>query len=390
MTKLPHLLQQYVLPPAFFQMLRKVIKWMKSPGGISVLDEHAVQAVPDAVDRPDPSPPSKELTEEICRNYRVAKNQQQCTPTPYKPGADWAKILEVTWKDFRQAVSVHDLDWLDEFFRNFFRQPVMWGFWGGSAETLHKMKGVFQRQYKIWTELEPREEIGRLEAPPIGNPWGFRVHGRLLIEPMFEYWWQAGFIDRLTSGVKRPVVLEIGGGLGGLAYSLGKRVENLCYIGIDLPENIALQQYYISRAYPEKRVTGWCEDAVRGLTSDELVQSDFVLLPNYMLEHLPAKFADVIVNVRSLAEMPDITIKEYLSQIDRLGKRWFFHENIYKKRKDALHGIPTNLWPKLQNFALVFDAISRWPRYDAMSSYPCKEFLYLSKNPERHESVPPV
>jgi hypothetical protein len=104
------------------------------------------------------------------------------------------------------------------------------------------------------------------------------------------------------------------------------------------------------------------------------------LLPNFALPDIGTAVADLLVNVRSLSEMPVETIEEYLRQIDRIGRLFFFHENIFKERRDGLHGVPSSKFPILDNFLLVAESESRWPRYNKNSAYPCHENLYIRRS----------
>jgi hypothetical protein len=129
------------------------------------------------------------------------------------------------------------------------------------------------------------------------------------------------------------------------------------YIGFDLPENALIQDYYLSCAF-----TGGA----------------FTLLPNFELPKVKIK-ADLIINLGSLSEMPRETILEYLKQIDRIGRLFFFHENLAGERGDSLHGIPISEFPQLTSFTQVSSSISRWPRYQG-TSYPCEERVFIHKS----------
>ena len=377
--------RQWILPPAAYTVVNRSLKTLlgvhiRPPD--SDLRRGDIDISLNADDHPEPDTPDPALIQEIHRNFRLAKRDQTGVPLAYKPGAGWAHVIQTQWNFFLDAVEAGNSDELERFFQNFFRYPIMEGFWGETIDTFLHLGGadLFSRQFAAWREMEPAEDVGNLEAPPIGNPWGFEVSGRLLIQPMLEYWWQAGYFKGLLSTLDRPLVVEIGGGFGGLAYALGRRIHDFCYVGFDLPENIALQHYYLARAYPDKKVAGYGSVGTRAMRMEDLLKHDVLLLPNFMLDKMPSGSANMVINVRSLAEMPDVTIAEYLRQIERICKGWFFHENIYKQRKDARHGIPSPLWPPLHNFAPIARSISRWPRYSATSAYPCAECLYLRKD----------
>jgi len=238
---------------------------------------------------------------------------------------------------------------------------------------------LMQRQFEAWLTALPNVSVEELEAPRIGNPWGYLVEGKLLYEPICEYHYQANYFATLLCDVSKPVILEIGGGFGGLAYQIVKRIPYVKYIGFDLPENVFLQSYYLSCAFPKLNILIY-DKSMTALTHNTIEKYDIILLPNFMIQEVESYVADLIVNVRSLSEMPVATIGEYYLQIDRLGRLFFHHENIFKNRLDGLYGIPSSEFPTLSNFILVAESESRWPRYQKDSAYPCHEYLYIHRS----------
>jgi putative sugar O-methyltransferase len=272
------------------------------------------------------------------------------------------------------------------YFREFFRNDALSGFWAEGdmfADFLHQRwwrkrlrADLMDRQMAVWREAFPETSFSELAAPDIGSPWGYEIGGYTVYEPACEYHLQAGLFGPWLSRLDKPVVLEIGGGFGGLAYFLKKRCPHVRYIGLDLPENVALQTYYLAKAFPDARVLSY---SATDTVIDEATWKDFdiVLLPNFMLPQIASASVDLVINVRSLSEMPAETIAEYLLQIDRVGRMLFFHENLYRTRSGPLHGIPSVHFPRMRNFVGVFSSDSRWPRYGYDSGYPCREHLLL-------------
>jgi hypothetical protein len=216
----------------------------------------------------------------------------------------------------------------------------------------------------------------RTGCSPSGNPWGYRFNGMLLYEPVFEYNFQAHYFDKLLSGLKAPVVLEIGGGFGGLAHHLLSRCPQVKYIGLDLPENILIQTYYLSSIFPEARIFTYMKDSppIDVAVFDHF---DIVLLPNFELPRIADRTVDLIVNVRGLSAMPFDTISEYFKQIDRVGRLYFFQENICNAGHNRTQRIPITEFPSLENFKLIISAESRWPKYRNKSSVACRENLSI-------------
>jgi hypothetical protein len=73
-------------------------------------------------------------------------------------------------------------------------------------------------------------------------------------------------------------------------------------------------------------------------------------------------------------------IAEYFSQIDRIGRVFFYHESLYGKRKDGMYGVSSNCFPFLNNFTQLSSNESIWPMYRAEMNYPCRENLFIRRS----------
>jgi len=327
-----------------------------------------------------------ELIPRLIPSFNAARRKQQSLSRPYLPGGDWGASLEVRWRRYYEAISRNDQSVLAQYLRNFFRNEGIDGFWGAEKvfENFCKSGKVRDRlmleHFAVWKSSSAGTLLEELEAPKIGNPWGYLFEGRILYEPVFEYHFQAHYLKQLLSRLETPVILEIGGGFGGLAYHILKCIPNVKYIGLDLPENVLLQTYYLSCAFPNAKIFTY-GDSFATLDKTLIQNHDIILLPNFVLPQVEPMVADVIINFRSLSEMSADTICEYFRQIDRIGPLFFSHENIFKPRPDGYFGIPSCDFPELKNFTLIAMSESRWPKYQQESIYyPCQENLYIYQN----------
>lgn len=337
----------------------------------------------------DVAPPNEgAIVAGLIESYAAAKDVQRDLTGPYAPGASWKVMLDREWAGLQGAIGRRDVAAVAAFLRNFFRNEGLSGFWGSDRmfEKFAALDGdvglrrarTMQRQVDAWREFLPAAALADLDAPPIGNPWGYVVDGTLLYEPACEYHLQAHGFATLLRDVAQPVIMEIGGGFGGLAYQILKRMPQASYIGFDLPENMLVQSYYLQCAFPDARVLTYSSNMPH-ITAEVIRDHDAIILPNFMIPEVEAAQVDLAVNVRSLSEMPMETIAEYLRQIDRIGRHFFFHENIYKDRRDEFWGVPVPAFPAMENFRPLTDSASRWPRYGADTDYPCHEYLLIHK-----------
>jgi putative sugar O-methyltransferase len=331
-----------------------------------------------------------ELVQRVVFSYRAAKEAQLNAKGPYQPSGVWSdRVLRGRLRDFDDAISRGDLPVVAEFLRNFFRNEGIAGLWDNQNvfdrfRRLDKMSQLIRsntmiKHYSVWRKNLPFTPIKELDAPKVGNPWGYYFDGMLLYEPVFEYNFQAHYFEQLLQGVPNPVVLEIGGGFGGLAHHFLRCSPQIKYIGIDLPENILIQTYYLSSIFPDARVMTYTKDFSQ-LDRTQLEKYDIVLLPNFELPRVASKMADLIINIRSLSEMAYDTISEYYNQIDRIGRLFYFHENICNPAIETVDRVSTDKFPDLKNYTLITSSESRWPKWQKKSFFYCQENLLLHRD----------
>lgn len=93
------------------------------------------------------------------------------------------------------------------------------------------------------------------------------------------------------------------------------------YISLDIPEMLAISSYFLMSSFPEKKFLLYGED------SNDFEDYDIVLMPHFILPKLEDESVDLFFNSNSLSEMPRETSDEYVSQIERICKKYFMHIN---------------------------------------------------------------
>lgn len=349
--------------------------------------EPLLRRMTDSMEQPPEN--ESQIVAKLMASYTAARERLPSAAQAYLPAPGWGGLLDAEWRDWRDTIARGDTTTLAHLLRNFFRNEGISGFWG--SDNMFKLfrdteedasswrPATMMAQFRAWRRFRPEASLRDLDAPRIGNPWGYVFGDYVLYEPVFEYNYQAHYFRSLLSHLQAPVVLEIGGGFGGLAYHILKVAPSTKYLGFDLPENVLLQAYYLSCAFPRAKMLVYDRE-ISTLDRSVLDAYDIILMPNFVLPQVQSRTADLIVNSRSLSEMSTETIEEYMRQIDRIGRLWFFHENIFKERCDGLPGIPSTEFPKLKNHVLIAESESRWPRYNGASTYPCQENLFLHRS----------
>lgn len=329
------------------------------------------------------------LVRALGAGFQQMKTQQLTVDEAYRPAPTWAEILAAEWSPLLAQLDGGNDAALGPFLHEFFRNGGISGLWGHRAmyEQFCKEQGWvktkretrFISQFETWRGEMPLASLDELNQPRVGDPWGFDVDGRLVIEPAFEYHEMACRVRDLLAGVRNPVVLEIGGGFGGLAWHICKQIPGVRYIALDLPENVIVQSWFLSRALPDRQVCFNNVDTADAGTPGEV---DISVLPNWSIQDLQLPRCDLAINIRSFGEMNRSTLERYFSELSRLKPTWIYHENLKTPRKDALYGIASTDYPPLRGYRSIYTCESRWPRYNKASTYPCQENLLMAVHEE--------
>ena len=223
------------------------------------------------------------------------------------------------------------------------------------------MHSVIQ-DYDTWKDLTGNTGPRALAVPTSGNPWGYVIDQQLVMPGACRHNYFAHQARALLSEVSgAPVVAEIGGGFGGLAYFLLSTLGRCRYVDFDLPEILLLEQYYLMSAFPEKKFLLYGEQPIE--FRQALKSYDVVLMPNFELPKLPDDCVDLFINTGSLSEMDYATVEEYVAQIVRTCRFYFFHDNSDRAvRKFCGHiEVPSSRFPIPENaFRRIYKARSPW------------------------------
>ena len=166
---------------------------------------------------------------------------------------------------------------------------------------------------------------------------------------------------------RRPRILEIGGGYGGLAYHLRKLIPDARYYLLDIPESLLFSSIYLS--------TLWQQDDNVLLTPDNLAElhkdsPGFTFVPNYLFERLSAAGLefDLVINTLSMSGnvgQPGA----FLLPGDRrvAGSPW----RVFRAKPRQPPPRPGRRQnPDRQAFSIVYSSPARSPVHDAGTGPP--------------------
>jgi putative sugar O-methyltransferase len=300
------------------------------------------------------------LLHRICEAYTKAMEHQPAASETFQPSRWWRLVEGGNLGPVKRALASHDLDSLRLMYRNFFRDPCGAGLVGLPfiANRFSRYKELFLIDALHRIDLWQRRTAGRfsladLATPDIGNPLGVVIGDTRVRTSSEDQHFYAQKIIELTKPTGTPVVAEIGGGFGGMAYFLLRDRPRLTYLDFDLPESIALASWYLLKALPDLKATLYGEAA---LNVETLNRSDIILMPGFMLPHMPDCGVDVSFNSHVLSDLSAASIHEYLAGIVRTTRGSILHLN----GTESCRVVSAWLGSNARDFASVEQQAAEW------------------------------
>jgi len=288
--------------------------------------------------RPNDDIDDADAIRRIIEAYSKAKSVQRTLGAEYHESNEWLPVYSSYLKPIMTALAGRNVDAVRQTYRNFWRDPCSTGLVGLPVDMAtiffgEEIKPKFRRlalrdggyRLRLWHDLAGKTAaVSQLVSPTIGNPYGYLVEGQFVKAGSDYLHHYAAHLARLAKASKKQVVVELGGGFGGMAYYLLRDNPDITYLDYDLPENMALAAYYLITAMPNKRIAlfGETEPAL-GPTTDY----DALLMPSFALRDLPERSAGVVFNSYSLAEMSPLTISLLVTEFMRIAGTYIFHVN---------------------------------------------------------------
>src|ERR1035437_603392 len=274
----------------------------------------------------------------IIAAYKAAKLDQRHAGEAFNVSNEWLPIYERNLGPVMRALLAEDIGELQRMYQNFFRDPCSTGLvglpinmpkalFGGRIKDRYRkyiLCDVLHR-YDLWKERTGNAYAAEaLASPMVGNPYGYTMDGVFIRAGADYQHYYAHVIGQLLTSSDKPVVIELGGGFGGLAYYLARDNPRLTYVDFDLPEALALASYYLMKTLPHVQISLYGET---NFSEEHLASPGIIMMPGFEIVNMPSKSAAVAFNSYSLAEMSPATIRVYIDQMARITRTHFLHVN---------------------------------------------------------------
>ena len=130
------------------------------------------------------------------------------------------------------------------------------------------------------------------------------------------------------------IILDIGGGYGGLIRAMYHYFPKNTYMICELPETLLLADYFLRSCFSEKSFLHIHDiDFLNNQDKETILKYDFILFTPDVFYNLKKKIIDLSINTTSLCEMTSASQQKYINNIE-ITSNYFYSVNRYSARKD--------------------------------------------------------
>ena len=195
-----------------------------------------------------------------------------------------------------------------------------------------RVRAKWKHLYETLAPSIPTHLRPYLQESPVGNPRVLRIDGLDVTQSSLEYTYMLSHLEPYLE--KTRVVVDIGGGYGGLARLIKLARPEVKIVLFDLPEINTVQTYFLSQSFPDATVLTFADLHGNETLTPGKTGADFIVLPGPLVDRLEPDAFEGVINTRSMMEMDLETVSMYLEHIQRkLGVGGFFYcLNRYEKK----------------------------------------------------------
>jgi len=242
----------------------------------------------------------------------------------YSGTGEWQWLQENKQNIFIDALMQNNLKTVSSFLTNMFKNECTYGYLSPSfSDTLeNKSKVASDILCNIDTCIEFSDLTSEEQLTTVhGNPYGLCCSRGTILPDTTRHFYYSYIIYKLLKPEITPLILEIGGGYGGLCLQTWKRFDGNCtLVNIDLLPALIATYFFLSKnGIPVQVVKNTKQ--IRKNSVNLICAGDVSLL-----DPLKEK-TDFIFNSRSLCEMSEDTIFSYFEFINNCDAKYFYHEN---------------------------------------------------------------
>ena len=245
----------------------------------------------------------------------------------YKGGTgEWLWLQDNKQRDFIYRIANKKVEEISLKLASMFKNDSTYGYLNPSFYDVNRdpemVKSDILHNIDSCIEFADLKNVTELSTPTnIGAPFGLLADGGVVLpDTPRHYYYAMNIKKKLNDKIKSPLVIEIGGGYGGLCKILKEHIKNCTIINIDLLPALCTAYYYMKKLNIEvtfiQSIKDWKPNKINLLCADKFnAEEGYNLSPN------------LIFNSRSLCEMSEETCNEYLKFVNKSSAKYFYHEN---------------------------------------------------------------
>jgi putative sugar O-methyltransferase len=303
----------------------------------------------------------QKILSEIIEYYNLYSN-------PNYFGGTWEWIDKTKRNDLYKTIKKDNLKKINTAFSNFFRNYLSFGLISSHWEKRKDIGWKRKLHSDIYKNLSSWEEFTKKSNhdykllhsnTDVGNPYGLSFKKKIILfdTPRHDY-----YADKIANLIKKskniPIILEIGGGYGGLAAQLLKRKLKFKYINIDIFNTLPVAYYYLKKNFKiDIKIK-------KSIKNDDINNNNFIFIPYFGQSYWSSnKEISLVFNSNSFSEMGKKTLYKYFNCINnKIKPLYLLHQNTnitsFKKLK-KYQEIPSTKFPiDYNNYKMINSSIS--------------------------------
>lgn len=199
--------------------------------------------------------------------------------------------------------------------------------------------------YDYISRIDHLDLLKRISEPSFGSPLLVSYHGKIISQDVCNSVHEFYSIMQVNNLNSKFEIAEMGAGYGRLAYVFLKALPRANYCIIDIPPALFVAQEYLKKVFPKEKIFSFRHFDNFNEIEKEFNSSRLRFLLPHQIENIPKDFFDITINIASFQEMATGQIKNYIKQIDRLTKGYFYSKQWKKAHAKENSFIKENEYP---------------------------------------------
>jgi len=226
-----------------------------------------------------------------------------------------------------------------------------------------KSLGLINLYHKI-SEYLDLEILRKVSESYVGKNICLNYRGQRLSHDLLRHAYFCSQILKFTEldRNKKNIIVDIGGGYGGLTRLLKYFFKNSTIVMFEIPETCILASYFLKKNFPNLKIGQALNFKDLDIIKEQnLKDFDFVILPQPFIEKIEKGIIDLTINTISMGEMTNETQNYYVSNIEKITKDYFYSVNRPAKRTEKYNAQGFYEWKfqnqwdtKLYNFSYTY------------------------------------